>query len=133
MKIPAGPEAALARLDIKLAELDAKLREVNGTLKDIRAERRAVEDLIARHSPDEVDAQFEAAVTEGLKDFSVSLDTAIKGATQAVYNRFDVIAGICLGEDAVSQRDGKEPLEVLIRQYVRARGGRVEFPGTVTG
>jgi hypothetical protein len=133
MKAPADLAAAEARLDAKLAELNEKIREVNGTLKDIRAERRLAEELIARHIPEQVDTRIDAAVTAGLDEFSASLDTAIEGATQGVFNRFDIIAGIALGEDAASRRKGTQPLEELVRQYVHARGGRVEFPGTVTG
>lgn len=134
MAVSADPYAAtLAKAEVKVAELDAKLREVNGTLKDLRDERRRVEELLGRKIDELVDTRFEAAVTEGLEDFGTSLDAAIAGATQGIFNRFDLIAGVALGEDAANVRKGGESLEQLVRQYVHERGGQVSFPKPVTG
>jgi hypothetical protein len=114
-------ELTEAAIDAKLAELRLMLRAANGTLKDIRDERRATEKAI-RAFREQIDARLEQAVRDSLGDFSVSIEKAIEGATEAVNNRFDVIAAICLGEDAVSRAEGKPPIEELIRLYIAKNG-----------
>lgn len=112
-------------LDAKIALLDEKIREANGTLKDIRDEKRATEKLIQDFRADtaaRLEAVVEEAVRVGLNDLGKSIDTAIGNATDAVYNRFDVIAGICLGEDAISRSEGKPSIETLVREYVKRNG-----------
>jgi hypothetical protein len=116
-------------LDAKAETLRELIREANGTLKDIRAERVATEKLVKdfRENTDaRLQAVMEAVIKVGLKELGESIDTAIGEATKSVYNRFDVIAGICLGEDAISKAEGKPPIEVLVRKYVAERGLR--FP-----
>jgi hypothetical protein len=112
----------LAVLDVKLAELRELVREANGTLKDLRDERRKGEELLARKIEGEVAKRLEMELAVALKAFGIDLGKAIESSTQAVYDRFDLIAGICLGEDAVSRRQGKAPLEELIRAYIRKYG-----------
>jgi hypothetical protein len=118
-----------AALDAKAETLRELIREANGTLSDIRAERRATEKLIQDFRADtaaRMEAVVEEAVRDGLENLGKSIDTAIGNATQAVYNRFDVIAGICLGEDAVARDEGKPSTETLVRRYVAEKGLR--FP-----
>ena len=118
---------AEAQLDAKKAELKELVREANGTLKDIRAERAATEKTI-REFRDNIDARLtetaESVLRAGLEELGKSIDHAITMATQSVYNRFDMIAGICLGEDAISRADGKPAIEALVRKYVAEKGLR---------
>ena len=116
------PARLLVQLEAKAEELRELVREANGTLKDIRSEYRRVEELIARGIENEVAARLQQELTTGLAEFSMALETAIQDATAAVYDRFDLIAGIALGEDWHSQQEGKEPLAELVRRYIALKG-----------
>ena len=112
----------LPGLDEKITELRELIREANGTLGDIRRERREAAIMMEKLGPDEVTRRIEEAVAAGLVSYDATLKVAIDEATQAVYDRFDLIAGICLGEDAISRKDGKPAIEELVRRYIARHG-----------
>jgi BMFP domain-containing protein YqiC len=112
---------AESRLDEKIAELDEKIREANGTLKDIRQAKREI-DAAIKDFGENVERRLETHVQQGLGHFSEQIDSAVQGATQAVYNRFDLIAALCLGEDARARSEGKTPLPELVAEYIRLHG-----------
>jgi chromosome segregation ATPase len=108
-------------LDAKISELRELIREANGTLKDARRERRLTEAQIGQFG-DQLDARLCAEVEKGLTRFHGEISQAVEGATRAVYDRFDLIAALCLGEDATSQAEGKTPLDELVRRYIAKNG-----------
>jgi hypothetical protein len=62
--------------------------------------------------------RIDSDVSEGLEAYKATLAKAIADATETVYNRFDVLAAICLGEDGNSIRKGQPTVEELIHRYV---------------
>jgi len=107
-----------AVLDEKIETLRELIREANGTLRDIRHERREAEASI-RSITEQIDARIFEAVVAGLERYSGTISNAIEVAEQKVYDRFDMIACLCLGQE---QDDGTRPLEELIRRYVALNG-----------
>ena len=56
-----------------------------------------------------------AWIETGLANYAAAIDSAIETATAAVYKRFDVIAGILLGEVG-SEKDDFEDAARLVRK-----------------
>jgi hypothetical protein len=85
------------------------IREAHEATKDLKAVIReateARESLITMAAVT-VEQGINIAVEEGLKAYSESISTAIDDATDAVYERFDVIAATLLGESEKQKRRG---------------------------
>jgi hypothetical protein len=92
----------------EIDELIVRTREAHEALKDIKAATKELNETI-KHA-DEAQVQLMAALVHvvdeaigeaietGLANYSGAITSAIDGATAAVYERFDIIAGILLGE-----------------------------------
>lgn len=96
-------------------ELRDLIREGHALLKDMRAERRAIEQLLDG-IPAKVDARIEERVKVGLEAFSEVTRKTIDAATERVFARFDQLADTLTGTDKAQRRQGKRPLEDLFRE-----------------
>ncbi|MEV0993436.1 hypothetical protein [Nonomuraea sp. NPDC050202] len=102
-------------------ELREVIREAHGLLKDLRAERRAIEQLLDG-IPAKVDDRITTALEAGLKDLTEATGKAIDKATANVFHRFETLEAILTGTDRASQRAGRPPLEDLLRNHPHAKG-----------
>lgn len=102
--------------------LIVRTREAHEVLKDLKTVLREVQDTIKFAQEIQVklltevaavvDDAIGAAVDVGLENYSKSIENAIEHAESAVYRRFDIIAGILLGEQ---DEDGSVPMEDAAR------------------
>jgi hypothetical protein len=116
-------EVKLKGLDEKIAELREVIREANGMLKDLDREKRNAANLItSRLSADALEKAIGELIDEGLKKYDDSLAKAIDMSEKRIWNRFDLIVAIALGEDAQSVRQGKPSIDDLIRQHIAFHG-----------
>lgn len=105
-------------------EIDAlreATREAHEVLKDLR---RAIKDgrqLVKEAAGIAVSEQMKPVVDKGLKEFSEALDVAVKEATQSVFDRFDQIRDMLLGEDRTSKRLGKPSISELVEAKAKTR------------
>ena len=106
-----------------LTALREATREAREAAKDLRAEVKAAREFRREFlATPELDAQLGELTEAALKRYSDSIQQQIEKATQAVWNRFDTIAMICLGEDPQSVREGKKTIPDLIREFIAAKG-----------
>ena len=117
---------AMADLDREIETLTAlreATREAREAAKDLRAEVKAAREFRREFlATPELDARLGELTEDALKRYSDSIQQQIEKATQAVWNRFDTIAMICLGEDPKSVREGKKTIPDLIREFIAAKG-----------
>lgn len=106
-----------------LVALREATRQAREAAKDLRAEVKAAREARAAFfAMPELDARLGDLTEENLRRYSASIDEHIKKATEAVYNRFDTICMICMGEDPVSVREGRRTVPDLIREFIAAKG-----------
>jgi len=106
-----------------LAALREATREAREAAKDLRGEMKAAREFRREFlATPELEARLGELTEAALKRYSDSIDENIKKATEAVWNRFDTIAMICLGEDPQSVREGKKTIPDLIREFIAAKG-----------
>ncbi len=106
-----------------LTALREATREAREAAKDLRAEMRAARELRREFlGTPELDARLGELTEAALSRYSDGIDKQIKLATEAVWNRFDTITMICLGEDPQSVREGKKTIPDLIREFIAAKG-----------
>jgi hypothetical protein len=101
--------------------LHALVQEAHGVLRDLRLAIKEAKTLVAEEKTRTMD-EYGEVVRQGLEEFQEALGIATEDATQAVYDRFDLIAAILLGKDWESQREGRAPLDELVRRYIERRG-----------
>jgi hypothetical protein len=106
-----------------LVALREATREAREAAKDLRAEMKAAREARAEFfATPELDARLVELLTDAaLARYSDSISEHIEKATAAVYNRFDTITMICMGEDPVSVREGKRTVPDLIREFIAAK------------
>ena len=106
-----------------LQELRAVVREAHEAVKDLRADMKTARELREQFlSAPELDEQMGKRVKEGLEEYDETLQRAIKVAEKAMYNRFDVLTAICLGEDPESVKTGVTSIPDLLREYIATSG-----------
>lgn len=111
-----GDAVAQAAQDLREA-----VREAHEALQDLKAERRAVQQLLDG-IPAKVDARIERQVTEGLEALGRETRKAIDAATEKVTAEFDNLADLLMGRTAPDRRQGLPPLDDLIRQAAHHPG-----------
>lgn len=89
-----------------LKEATREAHEAIQSLRDVIKEARAVKSEIEVLAIDIFDKKIHAQVRVGLEDYRNSIDTAIENATAAVYDRFNKITDILLGETKKSKARG---------------------------
>lgn len=105
-----------------LQELRAVVREAHEAARDLRADMKAARELRERFlSAPELDEQMGKRVKEGLEEYDETLQQVIKVAEAAMYNRFDVLTAICLGEDPESVKTGVTSIPDLLREYIATK------------
>lgn len=115
------PEHLQRELEV-LQELRAVVREAHEAIKDLRADMKAARELRERFlSAPELDEQMGKRVKEGLEEYGDTLQEAIAVAEKAMYNRFDVLTAICLGEDPESVKTGVTSIPDLLREYIATK------------
>lgn len=106
-------------------DLIVRTREAHEVLKDIKAATKELHDTIKQAEQVEtklmsavvnaVGSWVEQAVESQMENLTKSFDEAVTLATDAVYQRFDVIAGILLGE-AGTDEDDMADAALLVRK-----------------
>lgn len=94
------------------------VREAHEALKDIKAtirEAKEAREELSSMTAVAVSESIDLAVSEGLETYAASIEKAIEDATNAVYNRFDVIAATLLGETEQDKRKGEPTMGDLAR------------------
>jgi hypothetical protein len=116
------PEHLQHELEV-LQDLRAVVREAHEAIQDLRTAIREARELRERFlAAPELAEQLGERVKEGLDEYGKVLQEAIKVAEQAMYNRFDVLTAICLGEDPESIRTGVTSMPQLLREFIATRG-----------
>src|ERR1700691_953394 len=99
------------------------IRELHEAQRDLRSAirdaRQATADIDKAVSEDILDGKIGTAIRLGLEGYDEALKEAIKDATESTYDRFDLLAAICLGDDFVAVQKGQKPTAELIRRYLR--------------
>ncbi len=106
-------------------DLRELVREAHGLLKDLRAERRAIVDLLDG-IPAKVDDRIQEHLKAGLEELGKATKQAMTVSIEKVSREFDRLEAIFLGTDRESRRAGKPSVEDLIR---RARTEREDDRG----
>lgn len=113
----------LAREIQVLADLRQATSEAHKALRDLRNDMQAARELRRKFlAAPELDERLGELVKQGLADYEATLQQAIKTGEQAMYNRFDVLTAICLGEDPASVRAGETTLPDLLREFIATKG-----------
>lgn len=104
------------------AELRKLITEAHQAIRDLRHEKKELRELRQSYLTNEdLKVKLDEAVGRGLATFNQALKSAIDDATQRVYDRFDTIMLICLGEDPVSVREGRRTVTELVTEFIRQR------------
>jgi vacuolar-type H+-ATPase subunit H len=102
-----------------LAALKEATRAAHEATKDLIAatkEARKVIEEIKAEADEQVDQRLSVALKEGLDELAESVGQAIETATTAVYDRFDRVADILLGETKSDIRSGSPSLPSLAKK-----------------
>jgi len=106
-----------------LTALREATRQAREAAKDLRAEMRSAREFRQEFlATPELDTRLKELTEAALAEYSATIDKNIKLATDAVWNRFDTITMIALGEDPQSVREGKKTIPDLIREFIAAKG-----------
>jgi hypothetical protein len=109
-------------LDEKIVQLREVTRTANETLKDLKRERAEATELITTRIAYAVQEVINERVERGLVAYTKAIETATDEATAKVYERFDLMVSLLLGEESRQLRKGVLPLEELLRRYVQRNG-----------
>lgn len=104
-------------------ELRELIREAHGLLKDLRAERRAITELLDG-IPARVEAHIGEQLAAGLAGLGKALKKAMDDSVEKVSREFDRLEGFFLGTSPAARRAGKPSLEDLIQRGAPERGDR---------
>ena len=109
-------EQRIQRAEAAAETLRDATREANETIKGLRlATREATREFDTRVAA--VSGATERTIHEiveaGLDRYKATLDKAIASATQAVYDRFDLLATIMLGEERTER-----PVSELLKRHL---------------
>ena len=106
-----------------LAALREATRSAREAAKDLRSEVKTAREFRREFlSTPELDARLGELTAAALASYDEGIKKAIGDATQAVWNRFDTITMIALGEDPQSVREGKKTIPDLLREFIAAKG-----------
>ena len=106
-----------------LTALREATRQAREAAKDLRAEMRAAREFRQEFlSTPELEARLGELTEDALKRYSDSIQQQSEKATEAVWNRFDTLAMIAMGEDPESVREGKKTIPDLLREFIAAKG-----------
>jgi|GEM_PF-5250340 len=106
-----------------LTALREATRQAREAAKDLRAEMRAAREFRREFlGTAELDTRLKELTEAALASYDRGIKKAIDDATAAVWNRFDTITMICMGEDPQSVREGKKTVPDLIREFIAAKG-----------
>lgn len=116
------PEHLQRELEV-LQELRAAVREAHETIRDLNEAMKSARELRDEFlNSDAVREKLGTLVKAGLDEYDHTLQHAIRVAEKAMYNRFDVLTAICLGEDPESVRTGVTSIPQLLREYIASQG-----------
>jgi hypothetical protein len=105
-----------------LIALREQTRLAHEAAKDLRAEVRAAREARKEFfAAPELEERLTALTGEALERYKDNITEQIQRATEAVWNRFDTITMIALGEDPASVREGKKTVPDLIREFIAAK------------
>jgi hypothetical protein len=105
-----------------LIALREQTRLAHEAAKDLRAEIRAAREARKEFlAAPELEERLTALTREALDRYQDNIKEQIQKATEAVWNRFDTITMIALGEDPASVREGKKTVPDLIREFIAAK------------
>lgn len=103
-----------------VADLREENRKAHELLKDLRSERKRLTELRndwVRTAYDEL----ENKVGDQINKFLDGLPSRLKDIEAAIYNRFDSIMMLVLGEDPQSIRQGKRTVVELVKEFISTK------------
>jgi hypothetical protein len=116
------PEHLQRELEV-LQELRAVVREAHEAIRDLNSAMKSARELRDEFiNSDAILEKLGTLVKDGLDEYDETLQQAIKVAEKAMYNRFDVLTAICLGEDPESVKTGVTSVPQLLREYIASQG-----------
>jgi hypothetical protein len=98
-----------------VSELHTAVRDAKQTIKELRRIREEV------LSTDDLSTQLDRAVGISIKEFMDKMTASVEEASEAVYNRFDTIMMICMGEEPLSVKEGRRTTIELIKEFVEKK------------
>lgn len=109
-------------LKVATREANEALAAVKTTLREVKKERTEIEKLIEH----QFDEKIKDQVAESLATYQTALDNAVESSTQAVFDRFDKITAMLLGETKEARRKGPSVPEMIeARPQCPTCGGRL--------
>lgn len=121
----------LDELPQQLAELRELIRQAHEASQDLRQavrDARELRDELPGRVKDVVAHTIGNEVNEGLQTYRDALAEAIASSTEKVYERFDKMAAILLGEDPKSLRAGNRSLPEMLANIAARAGTPVTLP-----
>src|SRR5882724_4219598 len=112
-------EDSIAQYQRAAEDLRELIKTAHTAIRDLKQEKRELRELRDdwMKTP-ELKEQLDLAAGKAFGDWQEGLKVAIDKSTKAVYQRFDTIMMICMGEDPVSVKEGKATVIELVRQFV---------------
>jgi hypothetical protein len=112
---PDKAQQHIADLDARLAEGREFLADFKETVKEAKTVLSDAKKLLQK----DADERVENAVAEALAKLSDATAKAINDATDAVYERFDTIQAVLLGEDRKGKKRGESIPDMILRMPIR--------------
>lgn len=109
--------------DREAAELKALIREAHEATKDLRDAIKAAREYEAKLGKEVVEERVTSELERCLTETFADIEKAVVTTKDEIFDRFDLLAALMLGDDKKSQRAGLPPVDELIRRY-RERTGR---------
>lgn len=110
-----------------MAEMRELMKEAHGLQKDLKQTIREAKQLSSKFISEELTEAFTKVVAEKVGELNAAVDDTMEKSVKKVYDRFDVLAGILLGEDRESRKAGRPSLYELAKMYVEQNGPVTDF------
>lgn len=107
--------ATIERLVAATEDAREVIREAHGVSRDLRQMITETRQLIASGTEEAMRERLNAEVKEAVDALGRETEKAMRAAVERVSQKFDGLAAILTGTDRQARRQGKPPLEDLIR------------------
>lgn len=99
------------------------IREAHGVTRDLRQMITEARQIINSGVDEALKEQLKVAIVKTADDLGTATKDAMDAAVDRVNRKFDDLAAILTGTDRLSRRQGKPPLEDLIRAAATIEAG----------
>jgi hypothetical protein len=107
--------ATIERLVAATEDAREVIREAHGAARDLRQLITETRQLIATGTEEAMGQKLNAAVKDAVDALGRETEKAMRAAVERVNRKFDDLAALFTGTDRQARRQGKPPLEDLVR------------------